>query len=99
MKKQSYRIEYSPQALDHLRDLSARDRARVVANVLAKLSHQPTVETRNRKLLRFNDVAPYELRVGELRVYYDVEGAQVNIEAIGVKDRDVVRIGGREWKL
>jgi len=46
--------------------------------------------------MRPNPVAPWELRIGDLRVYYDVDGSEsaVYIRGIGVKDRQVVRIGG-----
>ena len=66
-----------------------------------KLSHQPTVASRNRKLLRANPIAPWELRVGQLRVYFDVaeESALVTVRAIGVKVRDRVFIGGKEVDL
>jgi hypothetical protein len=46
--------------------------------------------------MRPNPVAPWELRIGNLRVYYDVEEepeASVYIRAVGVKLRNRVRIG------
>jgi len=51
--------------------------------------------------MRPNPVAPWELRVGVLRVYYGVEAAEmvVRILAVGVKGRDAVRIGGEVIKL
>jgi hypothetical protein len=33
----------------------------------------PTLETRNRKPMRPNPIAPWELRIGHLRVYFEVE--------------------------
>lgn len=40
-------------------------------------------------------LAPWELRLGDLRVYYDVEEAErvVQILAVGVKEGNRVRIG------
>jgi hypothetical protein len=52
--------------------------------------------------MRPNSLAPWELRVGPLRVYYDVdEGPEqrVLIRAIGIKDRNRVRIGRKEFAL
>lgn len=52
--------------------------------------------------MRPNPLAPWELRVGELRVYYDVEEQPerlVVVLAIGVKDRNRVMIGGEEFEL
>lgn len=65
-------------------------------------THQPTVETRNRKPMRPNPLAPWELRIGELRVYYDVEAEPeqlVYIRAVGVKERNRIRIAGEVFEL
>jgi len=73
----------------------------VLDSVDEQLRHQPALETKNRKPMRPNPVAPWELRIGILRVYYEVESAEtvVRILAVGLKDRDVVRIGGEVIKL
>ena len=58
--------------------------------------HQPAVETRNRKPMRPNPVALWKLRIGNLRVYYDAEEDPelvVFIRAVGIKERNRVRIG------
>ena len=49
-----------------------------------------------------NSLATWELRIGNLRVYYDVEDNTVYlvyIQAVGVKNRNRVRIGKEEIKL
>jgi hypothetical protein len=64
--------------------------------------YQPNIETKNRKLMRPNPLAIWELRIAELRVYYDVEEepeALVYINAIGVKERNIVRIAGEIFEL
>jgi hypothetical protein len=64
-----------------------------------QLTHEPTVETRNRKRMRANPLAVWELRVANLRVYYDVVELPrriVIVHAVGVKERDRVTIGGRQ---
>ena len=102
MKKAPYRIEYSPEAVDHLAGVTARQSATVLDVVVRQLTHEPTKATRNRKVLRANPVAPWELRIGELRVYYEVRDEAervVVVKAVGVKDRDRVRIGGAELEL
>jgi mRNA-degrading endonuclease RelE of RelBE toxin-antitoxin system len=98
----AYRIEYDPEAEDHLAALTARDEATVLDVVPRQLAHQPTITTRNRKPMRPNPLAPWELRIGRLRVYYDVQEEPeplVTIRAVGVKDRNRVRIGGTEITL
>ena len=91
-----FRIEYSPDTEQHLRELSARERTIVFDAVDAQLAFQPLVETRNRKPMRPNPLAPWELRVGRLRIYYDVvqdPESVVYIRAIGVKLGNRIRIG------
>lgn len=91
-----YRIEYSPDAENHLRALTARQQRIVLDAVDKRLVHQPTVETRHRKPMRPNPLAPWELRIGTLRVYYDVEEEpepMVCVRAVGIKERNRVRIG------
>lgn len=67
-----------------------------------QLLHEPLKETRNRKPLRPNPIAPWELRVGHLRVFYEVAGAEngvVRILAVGRKRRNALMIGGKEVQL
>ena len=98
----AYRIDYSPATDEHLRVLTAGQRAVVFDGVDEQLEHEPGVETRNRKPMRPNPLAPWELRIEELRVYYEIEELPeqvVTIVAVGVKDRNRVLIGGKEIKL
>src|SRR5437763_14538459 len=97
-----YRIEYSPEAEDHLRALTARQQATVLDTADLQLTHEPNVETRNRKPMRPNPLAPWELRIGNLRVYYDViepPGRKVLVRAVGVKIRNEIQIGGEVVRL
>lgn len=97
----AYRVVYSPEATDHLEGLTARERSIVVGGIDKQLLHQPTVETRNRKLMRSNERFVWELRLGTLRVYYDVVEMEqiVLIRAVGVKRGNRVFIAGKEMTL
>ena len=98
----AYEIRFSDEADENMAELTARQRARVLDAVERQLLHEPTNETRNRKPMRPDKtpfIAPWELRVGEMRVYYDVEEkpkAVVVVTAVGIKVRNRVLIGGRE---
>jgi mRNA-degrading endonuclease RelE of RelBE toxin-antitoxin system len=97
-----FRLVYAAAAVRHLAKLTARQRTTVLDVVALKLMHEPTVPTRSRKRLRENEVAPWELRIGDIRVYFDVEEdpeAVVTIRAVGVKTRERVVIGGEEVDL
>lgn len=98
----AYTIEYSPETDGHLRILTARQRMMVFDTVDRQLAYQPAVETRNRRPMRPNPVAPWELRIGKLRVYYGVAETpepRVFIRAVGIKHRNRVLIGGEEIQL
>jgi len=85
-----------------MRALTTRQQVIILDSVERQLQDQPTVETRNRKPMRPNPLAPWELRIGNLRVYYDVETKPkhvVYIRAVGVKDRNRVIIGNEVVKL
>jgi len=97
-----YRIEYSPIAEEHLGTLTARQRAIVLDAIEEQLMREPVVETRNRKPMRPNPVAPWELRIGNLRAYYDIEEKPkrlVSIRAVGIKRRNRVYIGKEVFEL
>jgi len=102
VRRRPYRIDYSPEAVDHMEGLTARQSATVLDVVTRSLTHEPTVPTRQRKVLRANAVAPWELRIGDLRVYYEVKDDPervVVVKAVGVKERNRVLIGGEEVEL
>jgi mRNA-degrading endonuclease RelE of RelBE toxin-antitoxin system len=97
-----YRIEYSPDTEEHFRFLTKRQQVTVLDTVEKQLEYQPDIETRNRKPMRPNPLAPWELRIGNLRVYYDIENKPervVYIHAVGIKERNNVRIGKEVIKL
>lgn len=96
-----YHVDFTRESRRHFEGFSARDRATLRDALVQQLTHEPTRETRHRKRMRPNTLAGWRLRVGELRVYYDVheEDALVVIQAIGIKRRDRVYVGGEEINL
>ena len=72
----------------------------IVNGIEVQLAHEPLVETRNRKHLRANPLAPWELRVRQMRVFYEVdEPGIVTILAIGRKRGNRLYIEGDEIEL
>jgi mRNA-degrading endonuclease RelE of RelBE toxin-antitoxin system len=52
--------------------------------------------------MRPNPIAPWELRIGDLRVYYEIKeqpSPRVIVLAVGIKERNEVRIGREIVKL
>jgi hypothetical protein len=77
------------------------DLRRVVAEIEAQLTHEPTRETRNRKRLRPNKLAEWELRVEAFRVFYDLVagGKVVKVGAGGSKEGNALFIHGEKYEL
>ena len=107
----SYQIEFAESVREHLEALAANERAEVLHAIEEQLTHEPLSETRNRKRLRPNPVAPWELRIGDMRAFYEVQEADpekagesevagtVYVLAVGKKEGNVLRIGGRRVTL
>ena len=96
-----YEIEYTTEALEDLNSLRKFEQKQVMDEIDTQLKHEPNVETRNRKRLRPNNIAEWELRVGRFRVFYDVreEVKVVKVEAIGYKEGNKLFIHGEEYEL
>jgi mRNA interferase RelE/StbE len=96
----AFEIILSPEAVDDLRRLSAFDRAKVRDALEVHLRHDPTKVSKSR-IKRLRDLAhpQYRLRVDDLRVFYDIEGDQVQVLAIVEKsdaDEWLREMGGRD---
>jgi mRNA interferase RelE/StbE len=81
-----FAIVLAPEAVEDLRRLTATVRATVRAALETHLRHQPEKTSRSRiKRLRGLLRPQYRLRVGEVRVFYDVSGTTVEILAVVAK--------------
>jgi mRNA-degrading endonuclease RelE of RelBE toxin-antitoxin system len=81
-----YEIVLSPEAIEDLKRLRARDRAEIKDALERHLRYQPTATSQSRlKKLRGAAKPQYRLRVGDLRVFYDVVESEVQILAIVAK--------------
>ena len=96
-----FEIEFTLEALEDMRLLKKRERQQVIKEIEGQLKHQASLETRNRKRLRPNELAEWELRIGRFRVFYDVntEAKRAKIEAVGYKRGSRLFIHGEEYQL
>ena len=96
-----FEIEFTPEAIDDLKSFRKSEQQAVFDQINEQLFYEPMADTRNRKKLRSNDVAEYELRVGKFRVFYDVDEPTktVKIEAVGYKQGSRLFIRGKEYSL
>ncbi len=81
-----YAIVLAPEAAEDFRGLKANLRSTVREALETYLRHDPTKVSKSRiKRLRGISRPQYRLRVGEIRVFYDVTGTTVEILAIVLK--------------
>ena len=78
-----FEIVLAPQAVEGLQALPANARAEVRDAIELHLRHEPTKLSKSRiKRLRGLERPQYRLRVNEVRVFYDVSKATVEVLAI-----------------
>src|SRR5713226_5814952 len=104
-KRAKFTLSFAPQAIEHLDLIDAKHHGLLRRTINEQLTFAPTEETRNRKPL--DQPAPFgaswELRCGPdncFRVFYEVDAAsqEVQVLAVGVKDRNRLLIGGEEYE-
>jgi mRNA-degrading endonuclease RelE of RelBE toxin-antitoxin system len=104
-KRPKFALSFAPEAIEQLDLIEAKYHGLLRRTIKEQLTFTPTKETRNRKPLV--QPAPFEasweLRCGpdnRFRVFYDVDSAaqEVQVLAIGVKDRNRLLIGGEVYE-
>lgn len=96
-----FEINFTPEALEDLQTFRAYEQRQIILAIEEQLQYQPIQPTRNRKRLRPNNLAEWELRVDTFRVFYDVDEdlSVVKIEAIGYKEGNTLYIHGEVYEL
>jgi mRNA-degrading endonuclease RelE of RelBE toxin-antitoxin system len=105
------KIIYAPETAAHFAALSKNEQVTIIDQVERLLADQPTLPSRKRKSLRPNERAQWELRLGNLRVFYDVTCEQITegettreettviVKAVGKKIHNQLWIGGERGDI
>lgn len=89
----SFDVQIVPSAVEELKAIQVFYRRQIATAIEAQLMHQPTVATKHRK--RLQNVEPsfeyepplWELRVGEFRVFYDVDEASASVFVRAIREK------------
>src|SRR5437868_2758293 len=92
-----FRITITVDADRQWRALTVREQRILEAAILTRLQDQPAQPSRAIKRLRPNPLAGFELRVGDLRALYNVEGDEVVLLVIGRKVGNKLVVEGEEF--
>jgi mRNA-degrading endonuclease RelE of RelBE toxin-antitoxin system len=96
-----FQISYTDSALEDISTFRKNDQTVIFDTVDEQLIHQPDVITRNRKRLRSNASAEWQLKIGDFRVLYDIDAAEERVEVkfVGQKQGAKLLVRGREFVL
>jgi mRNA-degrading endonuclease RelE of RelBE toxin-antitoxin system len=95
-----FRVVFSYGAEADLEFYEVFERRGIVDGIKVHLSFDANVESNRRKMLSGSLLAPWELRIGDFRVFYTVESeAVVRIISIGHKEHDKLFIRGERVEL
>jgi mRNA-degrading endonuclease RelE of RelBE toxin-antitoxin system len=104
-RRQKFELVFAPETVEHVKAIDSQHHSLIRKTIEEQLRVGPGAPTRNRK--RLDTPAPFdatwELRFGSdnrFRVLYEIDEATrtVNILAIGIKDRNRLLIGDKEFK-
>ena len=95
----SFRITLTPSAGDDIRHFKPHEQRVIVAAIKTYLGVDTDTVSRRRKRLRPNPLSPWELRVGDYRVFYQLENDIVRVLAVGSKEHGDLYIRGRRVRL
>jgi mRNA-degrading endonuclease RelE of RelBE toxin-antitoxin system len=68
-----FRIEFTSSAERDIDYFRKGEQKIIFSGIREYLSEDATIETKRKKQLRPNPLAPWELRIGDYRVFYEVE--------------------------
>ncbi|MEW6619655.1 MAG: type II toxin-antitoxin system RelE/ParE family toxin [bacterium] len=96
-----FEIKITVRAEEDLRYFRKHEQKTILDTIENQLIWEPTTETKNRKALVPNDLSRWELRIGEYRVFYDVDEDTftVKIKAVGYKVHNQLFFRGKEFHL
>jgi hypothetical protein len=103
-RRRTFALVFAPETVDHLDAIERKYHGMIQRTIDDQLQYTPERVTRNRKPL--DEPGPlgatWELRLGpsnRFRVFYEVDSdaVEVHVLAIGVKERDQLLIGGKDY--
>ena len=93
-------IRFIPDADKDLDYYEVREQSIIIDAIGKYLENGADVESKRRKQLRPNPLAPWELRIGDYRVFYEIRAeGLVRVLAVGHKVHDELFIRGQRIEI
>ncbi len=95
-----FQIKLTPSAQGDLAYFRSFEQKIILQGIKKYLTEDAHTEMVRKKRLRPNPLAPWELKLGDYRIFYDLETeASIKIIAIGYKEHNELFIRGRKLEL
>jgi mRNA-degrading endonuclease RelE of RelBE toxin-antitoxin system len=96
-----FRVFFTLSASEDLHSFRKSEQQLILGMVRVQLTHEPVTESSSRKRLEPNPLGPWELRIGDFRVFYapDVDAETVSIAAVGIKEHNSLYVRGKVFPL
>jgi mRNA-degrading endonuclease RelE of RelBE toxin-antitoxin system len=94
-----FTVNITPSARADIRYFKAYEQRIIATGIRTFLTRDALVETDRRKLLELNELASWELRIDNYRVFYDVEDDTVHIIAVGHKNHNDLYVREKKVQL
>lgn|SRR5665811_2154399 len=96
----TFDVKLVPSADQDLNFYGARDQRVILDAIEEFLEVDADLESRRRRPLRPNPLAPWELRIGDYRVFYEITAARlVRVLAVGHKVHNDLFIRGQKVEI
>ncbi|MCX7014941.1 MAG: type II toxin-antitoxin system RelE/ParE family toxin [Candidatus Sumerlaeota bacterium] len=93
-------VRFVPSADEDLAHYHAREQKIILDAIEKFLEADANVESKRRRQLRPNPLAPWELRIGDYRVFYEINpGTLVRVLAVGHKAHNNLLIRGERLEI
>jgi len=94
-------VSFTPSAAEDVRYFRKADQKLILEVVRRQLTYEPVTETPQRKRLRPNPLGPWELRIGNFRVFYtpNIEAQTVSVGAVGIKEHNTLHVRGKVFQI
>jgi mRNA-degrading endonuclease RelE of RelBE toxin-antitoxin system len=94
-----FEVRFVPSAEQDLGFYPVREQNVILDAIARFLEADANVEGKRRKPLRPNPLAPWELRIGDYRVFYEIREDLVRVLAVGHKVHNELIIQGRKVEI
>jgi len=94
-----FEVKFVPSADQDLESYTVREQRIILGGVAEFLEVDANRESKRRKQMRPNPLAPWELRIGDYRVFYEIREESVRVLAIGHKVHNELFIRGQKVEI